>query len=154
EGLLDDAAARLFAALESFDETAADAIVDESLSAFGLEAVLRDVLLPTLREVGDGWEQGEVTVGQEHFASNVVRSRLLGLARSWGRGGGPVALLACAAGESHDIPLLAFGIMLRSHGWRILFLGADTPGTTLAEAVEATRPALVVVSSFDGDLLE
>ena len=153
-GLLEDAASRLLAAIRGYDEAGAQAVLDESLAAFGLERVLQEVILPALAQVGDGWEQGTLDVGQEHFASNVVRGRLLALARLWGRGGGPLALLACAPGERHDISLLAFGLVLRSHGWRVLFLGADTPISTLTEAVATTEPALVVVMSFDPDLLE
>ena len=130
------------------------AVLDESFAAFGLEAVLRDLILPALAEVGREWEQGTLAVGQEHFASNVIRARLLSLARLWGRGGGPLALLACAPGEQHDMSLLAFGLVLRSHGWRIVFLGADTPIATLAQAAEGTRPALTVLASFDPSRLE
>ena len=54
----------------------------------------------------------------------------------------------------HDITLLAFALVLRSHSWRIVFLGADTPIATIAHAAETTRPALLVVSSFDPALLE
>ena len=110
--------------------------------------------MPALTQVGDGWERGTLDVGQEHFASNLIRGRLLALARLWGRGSGPLALLACAPGERHDISLLAFGLVLRSHGWRILFLGADTPVSTLTRAAEATEPTLAVVTSFDPALLE
>ena len=60
--------------------------------------------------------------------------------RGRGRGTGPLALLAYAPGEMHDITLLAFALVLRSHSWRILFLGADTPIATLARAAETTRP--------------
>ena len=154
EGLLDDAAARLLAAILRYDEGAAHSVLDESLAAFGLEPVLREVVLPTLKQVGDGWERGEVDISHEHFASNLVRGRLIALARYWGRGTGPLALLACAPGETHDITLLAFALVLRSHSWRILFLGADTPIVTLAQAAETTHPTLAVVSSFDPALLE
>ncbi len=153
-GLLDDAAARLLAAIESYDEAAAHAVLDEGLAAFGLEALLRDVILPTLTRVGAGWEQGDIAISQEHFASNLIRGRLLALTRLWGRGAGPLALLACAPGEAHDISLLAFGLVLRSHGWRILYLGADTPITTVVEAAEAMRPDFAVVTAFDPALLE
>ena len=54
-----------------------------------LETVLRDVVLPYLRELGERWERGDATVAQEHFASNLLRGRLLGLARGWGQGTGP-----------------------------------------------------------------
>ena len=78
--------------------------------------MLRDVVLPYLRELGARWERGEATVAQEHFASNLLRGRLLGLARGWGRGSGPTAVLACAPGELHDLPLIGFGLVLSARG--------------------------------------
>jgi MerR family transcriptional regulator, light-induced transcriptional regulator len=154
ESLLDDATERLLAAIHAYDEAAVHEVLDESFAAFGLEAVLRDLILPALDRVGCEWEQGTLAISQEHFASNVIRARLLSLARLWGRGSGPVAVLACAPGEQHDISLLAFGLVLRSHGWRIVFLGADTPISTLTHAAQGTRPALTVLASFDPSHLE
>ena len=154
EGLLDDARDRFLAAVRRYDDATAHSVLDEALSAFALETVLRDLVLPALRQIGDEWESGALTVGQEHFASNLIRPRLLALARLWGRGGGPLAILACPPGERHDIGLVAFGLLLRSYGWRILFLGADTPLSTLGEAVATTEPRLVVVASMDDVLLE
>jgi cobalamin-dependent methionine synthase I len=104
--------------------------------------------------VGLNWEQGSLEISQEHFASNLIRGRLLSLGRLWSRGGGPLALLACLPGETHDISLLAFGLVLRSHGWRILFLGADTPISTLTHTATTTRPALTVLTSFSPALLQ
>lgn len=154
EALLEDAQGRLLSAVRAYDEAAVQAVLDEALAGFAVETVLRELILPTLREVGARWERGELEVGQEHFASNLVRERLLGLGRFWGRGGGPLAILACPPGERHDIGLIAFGLLLRSHGWRILFLGADTPLSTLGQAVATTAPRLVVVASMDSSLLE
>ncbi len=154
EGLFENAAERLLAAIRAYDEAAVHDVLDESFAAFGLEAVLRELILPALTEVGREWEQGTLAVSQEHFASNVIRARLLSLARLWGRGSGRVAVLACAPGEQHDISLLAFGLVLRSHGWRIIFLGADTPIATLAQAAEGTGSALTVLASFDPSRLE
>lgn len=154
ERALDGAAERLVAAAHAYDEAIVHAILDEAFSGFSLETVLRDLVLPVLREIGAEWERGALEVGQEHFASNLVRGRLLALARLWGRGGGPLAILACVPGERHDMGLIAFGLVLRSHGWRILFLGADTPLATLRRAVETTDPRLVVVTSMDSALLE
>jgi len=118
--------ARLLQAIESYNEPAAQALLDESFAAFGLEGLLREVILPALTQVGL-WENGsDEAISQEHFASHLIRGRLLSLARLWSRGDGRLAVLACAPGEAHDITLLAFGLLLRAHGWRILFLGADT----------------------------
>lgn len=152
--LLEDAASRLLGAIQDYDEPAVHAILDESFAAFGLEAVLSELILPTLARVGLEWEGGTLAISQEHFASHLIRARLLSLARMWGRGSGPLALLACAPGEQHDITLLSFGLLLRSYGWRIVFLGADTPIATLADAAARTQPALTVLASFDPTLLE
>jgi len=154
QGLLEDARGRLLDAVRAYDEPAAHAVLDEAFAGFALESVLRELVLPVLREIGDEWEGGTLEIAQEHFASNLVRERLLALARLWSRGGGPLAILACAPGERHDIGLIAFGLLLRSYGWRILFLGADTPIATVSRTVGATRPRLVVVSSTDEARLE
>jgi MerR family transcriptional regulator, light-induced transcriptional regulator len=153
-GLIEDATARLLAAVEAYDEAALQTVLDDGVAALGLEPFVRDLILPALADIGRRWQAGNAEVSQEHFASNLIRGRLLSLARLWGRGAGPLALLACAPGEQHDISLLAFGLILRSHGWRILFLGADTPISTLEATARVTAPAAIVLVAFDAALLE
>ena len=143
----------LATALDAFDEDAAQVALDRLFGSLSLDAALRDVVLPYLHELGERWQRGEVSVAQEHFASNVIRGRLLGLARGWGRGSGPLALLACVEDEQHDIPLVAFGLLLRSYGWRIGYLGADTPMPSLVQAVRELGPAAVVVSGTTQSVL-
>ena len=139
--------AELREALDAMDADAAHAVLDGLLASFTLETVLSGVVLPYLRELGERWQRSEASVAQEHFASNLLRARLLALARGWERGEGATALLACAPGEQHDLPLIAFGLALRGRGWRIVFLGTDTPAASIAETAERLHPALVVVSS-------
>jgi len=134
-------------ALDAFDEPAAQAILDRLLSDLSLTAVLRDVVLPYLTELGERWERGTASVAQEHFATNVIRGRLAGLARGWGNGHGPRAVLACPPGELHDLALMVFGIVLHRSGWRIDYLGMDTPLTELTRTVTARHPALVVIAA-------
>ena len=47
------------------------------------------MVLPYLAELGERWERGTASVAQEHFATNVIRGRLAGLARGWGTGTAP-----------------------------------------------------------------
>lgn len=142
-----DLAADLLEAFERYDEVAAHAVIDRLISTYSLDTVLRDVLLPVLSEIGVRYERGELTVAQEHFASHLLRGRLMGLARGWGQGAGPTAVLACPPGEQHEFGLIAFGLALRARGWRITYLGADTPIETLRGAVAEVEPQLVVVAS-------
>jgi DNA-binding transcriptional MerR regulator len=134
-------------ALERFDEPGAQEAFDRLLALVSLDALLRDFVIPYLADLGERCEARSASVGQEHFASNVLRGRLLGLARGWGQGVGPLAVLACAPGEQHDLGLVSFGLALRARGWRIAFLGPDTPMGTLIETTDLLGPQLVVVSA-------
>ena len=147
----DGNAHRLQTALEAYDEEAANAVLDRTLSVFSLDAFISGVVLPAMKAIGRRWVRGEVSVAQEHFASSVLRGRLLALARGWGSGMGPLAVLACPPGELHDIGLISFGLALRNRGWRITYFGPDTPLDTLADAVRRLEPAAVVLSSAVSD---
>lgn len=149
-----DLAASLRWALDAFDEPGAQAVLDRLFSDLSLPAVLRDVVLPYLRELGARWQDGSASVAQEHFASFVIRGRLAGLARGWGNGKGPRAVLACPALELHDIALLVFGIVLNRQGWRINYLGTSTPIDDLMRTAEATSPDLVVLAASTPEVLE
>ena len=141
------ARADMQAALERYDETTAEAALEKLFAAFTATTVIRDVFLPYLHQIGERWAQAHLSVAQEHFASAFIHSRLLGLARGWDRGLGPRALLACPAGEQHTFGLLAFGIALHQIGWRITYLGADTPIPIVAEAASSVQPRLTVIAA-------
>ncbi len=137
----------LYGALLGFDGGGAHQLLDTLLAQFTLNTVLRDVLLPCLQQIGEGWASGTVTIAEEHFASQLIRERLLGLARDWDQGRGPRAVLACPPGERHDIGLICFGLVLSRNGWRITFLGPDTPATALSEAAATLSPDLIVLTA-------
>jgi methanogenic corrinoid protein MtbC1 len=142
----DELARELRSALDRFDAEGAHDALDRLLATVSVEAAIAEVLVPMLHELGERWEMGEATVGQEHFASNLVRGRLLGIARGWANGSGPAFVLACPPGEEHDLGLMMFGIALARRGARVIFLGADTPVDTIAETVRELEPQAVVIA--------
>jgi DNA-binding transcriptional MerR regulator len=144
----------LRAALLSYDESAAHAAIDQLLMEFDTDTVMRSAFLPVLHDVGELWERGDVSVAEEHFASNLIRRRLGALTRGWEEGIGPLALLACPPDEEHDIPLLMFGIALGHHGWRVTYLGARTPGEDLLGAADALQPSMAVLASPRAEAFE
>src|SRR5215211_7308062 len=143
--ILEDAAGNLVASLDRLDEQAANTALDRLFAAYTVETVLRDVVLPYLHRLGERWETGEISVAQEHFASNLLRGRLLGLAQ------GPGAILACLPGEHHELGLLVFGVALRRRGWRITYLGTNSPISSVADIIRSVLPAVVVLLSMNSD---
>ncbi len=152
--VLDEPRAELRAALEAFDDGAAHAAIDRLVASLSLESFLREVVLPLLLDIGEGWERGEITIAQEHFASNLLRGRLMALGRGWGRGNGHHALLAAPPGELHDLGLVVLALVLRDRGWRVTFLGADTPIETIADTTRRVAPEVIVLAMLKPPELE
>ena len=112
-----------------------------------------DVLTPVLHAIGELWHNGEIGVEDEHLASNVASAMIGRLGprfASRGRTKGTV-VIAMPAGERHDLGLAMLGDILRSDGYRVLNLGADTPASALVAAVrdvaDVSAIALSVVNS-------
>jgi MerR family transcriptional regulator, light-induced transcriptional regulator len=144
-----DLVADLREALDGFDAAAGHVALDRLFSAVSLEFALVEVLIPYLRDLGERWVAGTVTVAQEHFASNLIRGRLLGIAGDYGAGGSATALLASMPREAHDLGLILLGILIARRGWQVTLLGADTPFETIETSVRTLRPTLVVLATVD-----
>ena len=117
----------IVAATAASDAAALRQLVDQSLTLTSLNKSFLEVLEPALASIGERWACGDVNVAQEHLASSTVRAALLALLsdrRAEIRG---TAVLACAPGERHEIGLLMLAVLLRSDGWQVAYLGADTP---------------------------
>jgi DNA-binding transcriptional MerR regulator len=139
-------ASRLESALDGFDARGANDAFDELLAIVSVETLLTDVVLPYLRRLGERWRSGQTSVGQEHFASTFLQGRLLNLARGWSAGSGPSAILACPPGEEHQLGLIVFGILIAARGWRVIYLGANTPFESLERTARLLEPDLVVLA--------
>ena len=142
-----DALERLSAAFDRFDAAAAEDLLDQLFAARSNEDVIVEVVLPVLSVIGERWRRGEQEIAREHFASNLIGGRLRGLARGWDVGTGPRAVLACPAGERHDLGLVAFGLALRERGWRITLLGHDSPAAIIERAAIALSASAVVLAA-------
>ncbi|MEP6650475.1 MAG: cobalamin B12-binding domain-containing protein [Lapillicoccus sp.] len=141
-------------ALDAYDEPDAQHVFDRMLRELSITTVLGDIVMPYLAALGARWEAGTVDIAQEHFASNLIRGRLAGLALGWGQGVGPRAVIACPRGELHDLPLMVFGIVLNRCGWRVTFLGSNTPVSDLDSAVRHLEPQVVVLAATSSEPLK
>src|SRR5829696_9704171 len=119
--------AALLQAVKETDVPTVERLVEHALSVNAPATAVDEVLSPLLEQVGEGWAAGELSIGQEHLVSGIVRAHLerrLTDARGPIRG---VAVLACAPGERHELGLLMLALLLRADGWQVRYLGADTP---------------------------
>jgi len=140
---------KLFDALQAHETEKADQVFNEAFALYTPESLIVDLIGPTLRDIGVGWEKGKIDIATEHLATNYLRQYLL----AWMRSGPPAyaaapIVLACAPGEWHESGLLMFGALMRRRRWPIAYLGQSIPLPELAKFVQATKSSAVVLTAM------
>ncbi len=107
-----------------------------------------EIIRPPLVQVGDLWEKGEISIHQEHLVSQAVTEALIRIAPEVHRkpSNGLSAAFACVEGELHDIGLRCLAYSFESEGWKIHYIGANTPTDSVLSFVKALKPELVALS--------
>jgi MerR family transcriptional regulator, light-induced transcriptional regulator len=107
-----------------------------------------EIIRPALVQIGEQWHQGSLEISTEHRASSAITEALVRLAPELHRkpSNGLTAVCACAEGEQHEIGLRCMAYALELEGWKVHYLGANTPYETIAAFVQATRPELICLS--------
>jgi len=117
----------ILAAVEATDGAQIGLLVDQAFALYGVDDTLEKILRPLLETIGERWQHGDLTVAEEHLVTEAVRSRLGHLLADGGGGVRGTAVLACPPGERHELGLMMLAIALRRDGWKVVYLGADTP---------------------------
>lgn len=134
------------ATVESLDAFELERILSVQFSALGPREFAYEVALPLLREIGNRWEAGSLTVAAEHLASATTRS-LLGIAL---RGRVATAretptLFATPSGERHEFGVLVAALVSLGAGANALYLGPDLPAEDLRHAAQVTGAGTIVL---------
>jgi hypothetical protein len=85
------------------------------------------------------WVTNNVIPAQEHFSSYIIQNRIIAETEKISMGNnGPVITLFAPKGEYHELPLLFINYLLRKHGWKVVYLGADVEKQVVRQ-LTATR---------------
>jgi MerR family transcriptional regulator, light-induced transcriptional regulator len=151
EALITQLGSAFAKALLTGDEVEAERAVRAAIDAGLAAAVIDDeVIAPALWLVGRLWERGEISIADEHLATEITL-RVLALqrevSRTAARRSGHRVLLAAVAGELHVVALRMVANLLRDAGYDVRMLGADVPVEALAEAAARHEADIVCLST-------
>ena len=149
-----DLSRELVAAFVDFDERRAEQVLSEAHALFPVERVVQETIKGAMVELGERWHRGEVDTTTEHFASSFVMGRLRMLMSMTGTGQGALeVIVTCAPHDRHEMGALMLAVLLRRAGYRVYYLGADTPLVDLAAMAADKHPLAVMISASDSEAI-
>ena len=111
-------------------------LLDRLAAAHSVEDTVIDFLIPIMREVGERWARGQLSVAEEHAASALVGSWLGAQMRNLPPPLRPgVIATATPPGERHELGLQMLSLFLRRQGLEVLHVGSDLPAGDLAALI-------------------
>lgn len=109
--------------------------------------MLEEIAGAFLVQVGRGWHDGTLEIRHEHFASACLSDFLRTVREPYDqRARGPRVVAAMLPREAHEGGLLIASTLMALRGYRVLYLGANTPIEQIAAAARANGAEAVAVS--------
>jgi DNA-binding transcriptional MerR regulator/methylmalonyl-CoA mutase cobalamin-binding subunit len=139
--------AAALAAVERFDAAELESTLRGAAMRLGMDDMLDGVVGPLLLTIGSRWHAGLLSPAHEHVATDVVRRTL-----TWMMEKGaplptaPTLIAGTLAGQTHELGAMLAAAAASSHGWRVVYLGANLPATEIAVVANHTRATAVALS--------
>lgn len=147
----DDAHARLRAeylgALERFEVKRAGGILARAATLLEPTELILEVVAPILREIGDRWDHGTMSIAHEHVGSAQIKSLLFAMMRLPGpQPGARKVLVTTPPGHLHEFGALIGAFLAAARGYEAIYLGPNLPESEILLAIELSRADLVLLS--------
>jgi len=145
---------RLSDATLKYDEIAFAEILSGCIDELGLVNTMDLVLFPFMKKVGMLWQTGAIDPSQEHFASNLIRDRIIveiDRVKKPERKDPKRFLLFLPEAEMHETGLLFARYLLKRCGMDTLYLGQEIPYSDLKKVILHYKPdyAFIVLTSLN-----
>jgi DNA-binding transcriptional MerR regulator len=102
---------------------------------------------PLIERIGNGWVNGELTVGNEHFATEILSDFLSAKWRQQNiRRDGPIAVLSALPDETHNLGLLMCAVIVGLADFKILYLGPNSPLEDIVKTTKVSKAQLLCLS--------
>lgn len=137
------------ALLQADRHGAVDSLTDAMDEGQTLTSACVRIVQPAMYQIGNLWQDGSITVSQEHLATAISESAIVAAyerAQFLPRNG-KTAMFACVEGNYHNLGLRMLSDAFETTGWDVVYLGASVPSRDLLAEVDRRRPALLALSA-------
>lgn len=124
-------------------------IVEKLLSErVDIKDIYVDLFQRSLYHIGKMWEQGQLSIADEHIGTEITKSLMNKYASkiTSNKKIGKTALISCIDKEFHEIGARMAADVFELNGWNTYFLGASMPTREIVKFIEVKKPDVVGLS--------
>lgn len=133
----------LVVAMIEMDESRFEKLLNMAILKEGFENAVYKVLYPFFERVGVLWQAGSINPAHEHFITNLVKQKIYVAIDSI-----PVPtghdvkkfLMFLPEWELHELGLLVYDYMIKSRGFKVIFLGQNVPEDDVYAVTDFIQP--------------
>ncbi len=128
------------------DEVKFDRIINSNTLHLGFERAMMEVVYPFLEKLSILWLTGSVSPVQENFICCLIRQKIIAAIDREPVGAGKTAikfLIYLPEGEQQELSLLFSHYLLKSRGFRVVYLGLNVGHEDLKEACQIHKPDFI-----------
>ncbi len=105
-----------------------------------VEDIYVDVIARAMREIGEMWERNEITIAEEHIASNVIDEIMkMKISSYTGSSSSNSILLTVVGSEGHQLPLRIVEDCLEANGWKVFNLERPLPNNEIINFLKGKK---------------
>ena len=140
----------LIGSLDPLDKAGFERKLNGAVAVIPFEEALHRILLPLQRRIGELWHEGRLNVAVEHYVTKLIQQKLFSVMNQLPVNEfGPRVLIACPAGETHEIGAQTVAYLAATKGCQVYYLGPNLPASDLMTFCERIKPDLVLLSLTD-----
>ena len=123
-----------------------EAIINRYIKDNGIEKAIKEIIFLFLERIGILWQTGHIIPAQEHFVSNIIRQKLIvAIDSAPFNPRGKSCVLFLPEGEYHELGLLFLCYLVKNHGGRPIYLGANVPMKDVESVIVTMKPEIAFV---------
>jgi len=139
----------LVVAMIEMDEAKVEKLVNQSIIKEGFEHTVYKLLYPFFERIGVLWQAGSINPAHEHFISNLVKQKMYVAIDSIPAPTGTDVkkfLLFLPEWDLHDLGLLVYNYILKSRGYKVVYLGPSVPEEDIYSVSDFLQPDYFLTS--------
>lgn len=103
----------------------------------------------SMYRIGQMWEKERCTIADEHIATKITESLIESTTSQFmnGHSQDKLAVITCIDKEFHELGARMVAGFFEVSGWKTLYLGSNTPQSTLIDLIKEKKPDLLGISN-------